>query len=163
LQNLFSLLAGLILGPFLGGAAVLVYLAAGALGAPVFAGAAGGAFTFLRPSGGFLWGYFLAAVISGLIAGRPKTPPVNEYRFPAIVRIIIASLAGMASVYVPGLLWLKKAAGGSWMETLSWGLIPFIIGDAIKLVIAVLISPRIRRTSGRVLRSADISKGSERV
>ena len=60
LQNLFTVLAGLILGPALGAAAVALYLAAGIIGAPVFAGATGGIVRLIGPTGGFLIGYFLA-------------------------------------------------------------------------------------------------------
>ena len=72
LQNLFSVLSGLVLGPVMGSLAVALYLLAGALGAPVFAGATGGFTRFLGPTGGYLVGYLLSALIAGLIAGRPR-------------------------------------------------------------------------------------------
>jgi biotin transport system substrate-specific component len=146
LQNLFALLSGLILGPWLGGAAVAVYLIAGAIGAPVFAGATGGFVRFLGPTGGFLYGYFLAAVLAGLIAGRPrqglKTP---------LWRIIPAAAAGMLVVYVPGLIQLKAVAGLSWAGAFAAGFLPFLIGDTAKAVAAVLISPRLRTLTADVL------------
>jgi biotin transport system substrate-specific component len=143
LQNFFALLSGLILGPLLGSAAVGLYLLAGAIGAPVFAGAAGGFVRFLGPAGGFLFGYFLAALTAGLIAGRPR-PEINTSRR----RIILAVLAGFLIVYGPGVIRLKFAIDKPWNAALAAGFIPFIIGDLIKGAAAVIIAPRLRRIAG---------------
>ncbi|MDR0709979.1 MAG: biotin transporter BioY [Spirochaetaceae bacterium] len=140
LQNLFALLSGLVLGPATGGAAVAVYLAAGAIGAPVFAGATGGFVHFLGPTGGFLYGYFLAAITAGLIAGRPKA----GIKTP-VWRIIAAATAGFLVVYVPGLIQLKAVTGLSWGGTLIAGCLPFLPGDTVKAVVAVLVSSRFRK------------------
>ncbi|MDR1353346.1 MAG: biotin transporter BioY [Treponema sp.] len=145
LQNLFALLSGLVLGPALGAAAVAVYLAAGAIGAPVFAGASGGFVHFLGPTGGFLCGYFFAAAVAGLIAGRPragiKTP---------LWRIILAAAAGFLIVYVPGLIRLKAAASLSWGGTFIAGFLPFLPGDVAKAAAAALISPRLRKLTADI-------------
>jgi biotin transport system substrate-specific component len=139
LQNFFALIAGLILGPLMGGLAVGLYLLAGAIGAPVFAGATGGFVHFLGPTGGFLFGYLLAALSAGLIAGRPragvKTP---------LWRVIPGAVVGILIVYVPGLIRLKYAIDGTWIQTLAAGFLPFVIGDAVKTVAAIIISPRLR-------------------
>jgi biotin transport system substrate-specific component len=146
LQNFFALLSGLILGPALGSAAAGLYLLAGAIGAPVFAGASGGFVRFLGPTGGFLLGYFLAALTAGLIAGRPRP----EKKTP-LWRIILAVLAGFLIVYVPGVLRLKYAIDKPWDAALAAGFIPFIIGDVIKGIAAVIIAPRLRRIAGEHL------------
>jgi biotin transport system substrate-specific component len=142
LQNLFALLAGLILGPVLGAAAVGLYLIAGIIGAPVFAGATGGIARLIGPTGGFLFGYLLAAFTAGLIAGRPRP----GFKTP-IWRIIIAALAGLLIVYVPGVIRLKFAINADWGKALAAGFVPFVLGDAVKGVIAVLIAPRLRRVA----------------
>jgi biotin transport system substrate-specific component len=139
LQNLFCLLAGLALGPFLGAAAVGLYLAAGAIGAPVFAGAAGGIARLLGPTGGFLFGYLLSAFTAGLIAGKPRQGAALSRP-----RLILAVLAGLLVLYVPGIIRLRFALD-SWGKALTAGFIPFIPGDAAKGLIAVLIAPRLRR------------------
>ncbi|MDR1216029.1 MAG: biotin transporter BioY [Treponema sp.] len=140
LQNMFAMLSGLLMGPFLGGGAVLLYLAAGAIGVPVFAGATGGFVNFLSPSGGYLYGYFLSAVIAGLIAGTPrlgvKTP---------LWRIVIAGVLGMLVIYIPGVIQLKIVLSCGWLDAFVFGFFPFLIGDSIKCAAAVAISFRLRR------------------
>ena len=141
LQNLFALLSGLILGPFMGAASVGLYLLAGILGFPVFAGGTGGIARFAGPTGGFLLGYLLAAFTAGLIAGRPG---VDEKKPP--LRIIAAVVVGFLIVYVPGVAWLKISRNLSWAKAFLAGFAPFIIGDVLKGIAAVLIAPRLRRT-----------------
>ncbi|MDR0878365.1 MAG: biotin transporter BioY [Treponema sp.] len=150
LQNLFALLAGLILGPFLGAASVGLFLVAGAVGAPVFSGASGGFTRFLSPTGGFLFGYLLAAFVAGLIAGSPRI----DKKTP-VWRIILAVLAGLLIVYVPGVIRLKYALDAGWLKALTAGFFPFIIGDAVKGVAAVLIAPRLRHLAGEYLDSKE--------
>jgi biotin transport system substrate-specific component len=139
LQNLFIVLAGLVLGPVLGAAAAGLYLLAGALGLPVFAGAVGGAAHFAGPTGGFLAGYFFAALAAGLVAGRPKT----ETRPP---RIILAAICGFLVIYVPGIAWLYRLTG-NWAAAFAAGFFPFLIGDALKAVFAVTAASRLRRAA----------------
>lgn len=146
LQNLFALLAGLVLGPVLGVAAAELYLIAGLIGAPVFAGASGGLARLLGPTGGFLVGYALAAFIAGLIAGLP----VPGKKIP-LWRIILAAAAGLLVVYVPGVAWLKISTGRTWAAALAGGFVPFIPGDAIKGCIAAAAAPRLRRAAAALL------------
>lgn len=140
LQNLFALLAGLVLGPLWGGAAVGLYLLAGILNLPVFAGGTGGIARFAGPTGGFLIGYPLMAIAAGLIAGRPRAG-----RATPLPRLIAAVAAGMLVVYIPGVAWLKTSMNMSWARALMAGFVPFVIGDALKGVAAALIAPRLRR------------------
>ena len=139
LQNLFALLSGLVLGPALGSASIGLYLLAGLLNFPVFAGGSGGIVRFAGPTGGFLIGYLLAAFTAGLIAGRPR----QETKSP-LPRIIAAVIAGFLVVYVPGVAWLKISRSLSWSRALIAGFLPFIAGDALKGIAAVLIAPRLR-------------------
>ncbi|MDR3138148.1 MAG: biotin transporter BioY [Treponema sp.] len=146
LQNLFAVLSGLILGPLWGGAAVALFLIAGALGAPVFAGATGGFAHFFGTTGGFLLGYLVAALTAGFIAGRPRAD-----RRISLPRLILATLAGFLVVYVPGLIWLKIVLDTDWGKALALGFIPFTIGDTLKGIAAVLIAPRLRRAAAEHL------------
>ncbi len=140
LQNLFVVLAGLVLGPALGAAAVAVYLLVGAVGAPVFAGATGGFAHFFGPTGGYLAGYLAAALVAGLVAGKPRP----EVKTPILALAAAAVLAFLA-VYVPGVLRLKAVLGADWSKALAAGFLPFIAGDLVKAAIAVAVAPRLRR------------------
>ena len=146
LQNLFVLLAGLVLGPVMGGAAVVLYLLAGVLGLPVFAGGTAGIARFAGPTGGFLAGYLLAALTAGAIAGRPKAGAVTP-----LPRLIAAVTAGLLVVYVPGVTWLKISMNLDWTRALFMGFFPFAAGDLFKGIAAVLIAPRLRRTAAGLL------------
>ncbi|MDR0494009.1 MAG: biotin transporter BioY [Treponema sp.] len=148
LQNLFALLSGMALGPALGGAAVGLFIAAGAIGVPVFAnnGSPMGFARIAGPSGGYLLGYLLGAFAAGLIMGFPRSGQQTP-----LLRIILAAVAGLLVVYIPGLIRLKLFLDASWTRTLAAGFFPFIIGDAVKGIIAVLITPRLRRAAAQLL------------
>ena len=139
LQNLFIVLSGLVLGPVLGSGAVSLFLLAGALGLPVFSGAGGGIARFASPTGGYLLGYFFAALTAGFAAGKP-------HKNISFFRIVLAATAGFLSVYVPGLLWLYRFTG-NWPKTFAAGFFPFIIGDTIKIAIVSLSAKRLRKTA----------------
>lgn len=145
LQNLFAVLSGLILGPFLGGAAVGLYLLAGIIGFPVFAGGIGGIARFAGPTGGYLPGYLIAAITAGFIAGSPRGGGTS------LPRLIMAVAAGFIVVYVPGVTWLKISRELSWARAFFIGFVPFVIGDILKGVAAVLIAPRLRRITADFL------------
>ena len=153
LQNLMVLLAGLILGPFMGGAAAALFLLAGALNLPVFAGGTGGIARFAGPTGGFLIGYFLMAVTAGAILGRPRAG-----KKAPLPRLIAAIVAGILVVYIPGILWLRFGPTHlSWTKALFAGVgalpFPFVFfaGDALKGIAAGLIAPRLRAIASDLL------------
>ena len=144
LQNLFIVLAGLILGPFMGAASVALYLLAGLLGAPVFAGFTSGIIRFAGPTGGYLIGYLLAALVTGLIVGKPG---INA----SLTRIILAVAAGFLIVYVPGLLWLYHITEMPLNSLFISGFALFLPGDILKGIAAVLIAKRARITAADFL------------
>ena len=144
LQNMFAVLSGLILGPIMGAAAVGIFLLAGILGFPIFSGGTGGIAILAGPTGGYLVGYFLASVLTGLIAGNPS------YKTP-LPRLIIAATAGFIMIYVPGVLWLKNVLNTDWQGAFVFGFFPFIPGDILKAIAAVAIAPRLRRLAADYL------------
>ena len=143
LQNLFIMLAGLLLGPGWGLVATLVYLALGALGLPVFSGGTGGFARFLGPTGGYLVGYIPAVLVMGFVS---RIGAKRRWW-----RDLLALLLGCALVYAAGLPWLKAVIKGSWEKAFAGGLFPFIPGDAIKMVLAVLLAGRLGPLVERVL------------
>lgn len=141
LQNLFALLSGLVLGPLMGTAAVGVYLLVGAVGLPVFAGAKGGVAHFFGPTGGYLLGYALCALVAGTIVGRPRAG-----RSTPLWLIAAAAAAGILAVYLPGVLRLKAVLQADWPKALAVGFLPFVVGDAVKVAAAAAVAGRLRRT-----------------
>lgn len=135
LQNLFVMLAGLLLGGRWGLISVGIYLLSGAVGLPVFAGGTGGIGKFVGPTGGYLLGFAAAAYLIGLISdfGRGRTA-VDA----------LAMVAGTAVIYAFGVPWLKVVTGMSLSKAISVGMLPFLIGDALKIAAAIPIARTLR-------------------
>ena len=145
LQNFFTLLAGLVLGPFLGTASVALFIIAGVIGVPVFSnnGSPMGIARLMGPTGGFYLGYLFSALVAGLVAGFPKQAEKIK-----VWRLVLAVVFGILVVYIPGLIRLKSFLE-TWPQTFAVGFYPFVIGDTIKAIIAGFIAPRLRRTAAR--------------
>lgn len=152
MQNMIAVLASVILGGFGGLFSVLIFITAGALGLPVYSGATGGVAHLLGPTGGFIIGYIFAALAAGLISGVPS---VSEKSFSrrSVLKLTLASLAGFAVLYIPGVLWFMHVTGKPFGATMAACVVPFIPGDIIKLVLTVLIAAKLRPVSARYLSS----------
>ena len=131
LQNLFVLLAGLLLGGWWGVASVAVYLLAGAAGLPVFSGARGGPGHLVGPTGGYLIGYLPAVFVVGLISHRGRFTVLAD---------VVAMVVGSLIVYALGVAWLKIVTGMTLGKTMAAGVYPFVFGDAVKIAAAVPIA-----------------------
>lgn len=142
LQNMLVVLTGLMLGPVWGVAATVLFLAAGALGLPVFSGGTGGVARLIGPTGGFLYGYALATLAAGLIAQRPK----YGVRTP-VLRLVLATVLGFVVMYIPGVLHFMRVMDKTFSQTMTLCVIPYIPGDIIKMVVAVLLSSKLRTTA----------------
>jgi len=158
LQNLFVLLAGLLLGWRWAAVSVGVYLFIGLIGLPVFSGGSGGFAHFLGPTGGYLVGFLAAAAVAGLIANGtgPARWQLPQKPVPAawnLLRDVAAVIAATVVVYAFGLPWLKAVAGLSWAKAAAAGVLPFIAGDLLKAAAAVaavrLLEPVLRTAAGR--------------
>ena len=145
LQNLFVLLAGLILGSRWGVVSMGIYLLVGAIGIPVFAGAKGGIAHFIGPTGGYLFGFLLASYVTGYISEHSKHHLSAE---------ILAVTLGSLAIYALGVPWLKIAAGLTWGKALSLGMLPFVIGDTVKAAAAVVLARTLRPLVARQLEPA---------
>ncbi|NIA67526.1 biotin transporter BioY [Pelagibius litoralis] len=132
----FGVLAiGMAYGWRLGAVTVLLYLAQGAMGLPVFAGTPEkgiGLLYMAGPTGGYLLGYVLAAAACGGLAERGWDRNV----FTAGLAMLIASVL----MYLPGLFWLGVLFGWD-KPILAWGLIPFIPGDLLKMALVAASLP----------------------
>ena len=132
LQTFAVFLIGLTYGWRLGGITVALYLLEGALGLPVFSGGKGGMIVFMGPTAGYLVGFLLAATACGWFAERGFD---RSY-----FKLLVALLVGNVLLYASGLLWLGTLIGWD-KPVLEYGLYPFIGGDLLKIVMAVLLLP----------------------
>ena len=141
-QTLGVLLVGSALGAWRGGAAMLAYLAEGAAGLPVFAGGQGGVhwITSAAPSGGFLWGFVLAAVVIGGLAQLGWDRGLGS--------AIGAMLVGEVIIFSFGIPWLGNAVGYSAEQALAAGLYPFVLGEVLKIMLAAGLLPAAWRLVG---------------
>jgi biotin transport system substrate-specific component len=131
-QTFAVLLVGAALGSKRGIASMVLYLALGALGLPFFAGGAHGLKVVIGATGGYLVGFIISAYIIGLFAERGLERSVSTSLIPFLVGTII--------IYACGVTWLAVILG-SFSKAIALGLVPFLIGDAIKLVAAALALP----------------------
>ena len=139
-QTLGVLLVGASYGPGLGTVTVLLYLAMAVLGLPVLApdadGSHAGGLEVLRAlsaTGGYLWGFVLAAGLVGWLARRGWDRTLRS--------AIGAMLFGSVVIYAVGVPWLMKAASLPLEQGLELGLYPFVIGDLLKLLAAAGLLP----------------------
>ena len=130
-QTLVVLLIGMTYGPRLGGITIAAYLFEGALGLPVFAGGAAGVAVLMGPTAGYLFGFLLAAIAMGYLAERGTGRTV--------VSTIAAMVIGNCVIYLCGALWLANFIG--FAQAIAAGVLPFLYGDALKLVVATGLMP----------------------
>ena len=116
-----------------------LFLSMGAVGLPVFAGFRGGPAALFGPTGGYLLGYVCAA---GLIAA------LREKADCPAGRLGILTL-GLLACYIPGTLWLMMLTGRTAAEALPLAVYPFLPGDAVKIIAAAMLAPKLREALRR--------------
>jgi biotin transport system substrate-specific component len=131
-QTFAVLLVAAALGSKRGAAAMAFYIALGTVGLPVFAGGASGMTYLSGATLGYLIGFVLAAYVMGLLAERGLERNVRTSIIPFFVGTVI--------IYACGVTWLAIVLG-SFSKAFAAGLVPFLIGDAIKLIAASLALP----------------------
>ena len=138
-QTLGILLAGALLGARRGTATVALYIAEGAAGLPFFAGGRAGIAVLAGPTAGYLIGFIAAVWIIGTLADR------GAMRKPAPAAATMLAATGM--IYLLGCSWLSRFVGTE--HLLAVGVYPFVVGDLLKVIVAVLVASlvtsRIRR------------------
>ncbi|MQC25897.1 MAG: biotin transporter BioY [Chloroflexi bacterium] len=130
-QTLGVLLVGMTLGSRRGALSMLAYLGEGALGLPVFAAGNASLAYMLGPTGGYLLGFVAAAWLVGALAERGFDR--------SLPRTFLAFALGSAVIYLFGLAWLARFV--PWPGTLAAGMTPFLVGDAVKALVAALLLP----------------------
>jgi biotin transport system substrate-specific component len=141
LQTLAIMLVGLTFGSRLGALTVVAYLVEGAIGLPVFANAMNGA-AFFGPTAGFLVGFVGLAWLVGFAAEKGLAK--------GVLGTAVAGIAASALLYIPGIAWPMSLANLSGIEAgwigrefgayyWTYFMAPFLIGDAVKAILAALI------------------------
>lgn len=118
----------------------LIYLLIGLIGIPVFSGFTGGPAKFLGPTGGYLIGFLFLELILGLFL---TISPNN------IFLAFLGMLLGNAACYLFGTAWLAYQNNLSFSAALAIGVLPFLPGDFIKIIIALIICPQVRKRLNR--------------
>lgn len=114
--------------------ACCLYLIIGAVGIPVFSGFSGGFGKLLGPTGGYLLGYLCIPLIAGIII-----TPNRQRTFTCAAALFISTLF----CYLLGTVWLAFQTHLSFLSALSLGVLPFLPGDMCKIILVLLLGPRI--------------------
>jgi len=135
-QTFFLNTAAVLLGGSLGALSQFIYVMLGVVGIPVFSGGKAGIGVIFGPTGGYLLGFIIAAFIIGEIAGAKRGAGIFWH--------IFAMLVGMVIIYSLGITQLALVAKISFKKALAIGVLPFIPGDIIKILLAAIISSRLK-------------------
>jgi biotin transport system substrate-specific component len=136
LQTLFLALAAVLLGGRLGALSQIIYVLLGVIGLPVFAGGKAGFGVLIGPSGGYLIGFIAGAYVIGKLTEISKRP--NAVMLGVYIAI------GYLVVYLLGVCQLILIARFTVLKALTLGVVPFLIGDLIKIIAVVIIALNIR-------------------
>lgn len=130
MQTFGVLLALGLLGGKRGTISILCYLFLGAAGLPVFSGFRGGIGAILGPTGGYLWGFLATGLVFWAL---------EKWSRP------LAMIAGIATCYACGTVWYMTYTGGALAAVLAQTVLPYLIPDAVKLILALRLTRRLKR------------------
>ncbi len=133
MANFVLLLATCLLGERLGFLCCVAYLLLGIAGVPVFAGFGAGLGMLIGPTGGYLVGYVPMVVLAGVFSGR-----------------VTGLVLGILADYVFGTVWLWHTSGVPLVAACIAGVVPFVPGDVIKIILLYLLVPKLRVRLGRI-------------
>jgi len=136
LATLAVFLAGGLLGAKYGVISQVVYVILGAIGLPVFANFTGGIGVITGPTGGYIIGFIAAAWITGLIVTKTS----GKFLWN-----IVAMIAGLALCYALGTIWFIYLTKTGLAAALLMCVVPFLIGDALKIIAASILVNRLRK------------------
>lgn len=143
-QTLGVMLAGAVLGSYRGALAVLLFELLALVGLPILASGKGGLAVFTGPTAGYLIGWIFGAYVVGLVI--EKLPKINL----AVSATLGFVLGGIVTVYIPGILWVSYSLNLP-LVPVALGNLVFLIGDSVKIVLAVLILLGIRSANPKLL------------
>jgi len=151
-------LAAGTLGPKFGTISVALYVALGAIGLPVFSQYRGGFQMIAGATGGFIIGFILCAFVVGLIIElfRKKIEPrVSKKSLRMVLMYVFYALGmviGTVLLYTCGTVWFMFVTGNTLTASLGLTVVPFLFGDALKIILACIAAPQLRAAIGRLPR-----------
>ena len=129
-------LAGALLGAKWGALSITAYALLGVVGAPVFAGFSSGPAVLFGKTGGYILGYILCALLVGLLSRRIGFNAKG---------LVIAMVVGVAACYIFGTIWFMAITGMNLQLSLTYYVLPFLPGDAVKIALATFLALRLRK------------------
>lgn len=138
LQTLAVLLVGAATGPTRASLAMMIYIVVGTLGMPWFAGGDSG---WGGASFGYVLGFAVAAPLVGALAARGGDRTV--------LRTVALMILGNLAIYICGVAWLTASTGAGLPKALLLGVVPFLVGDLLKIAVAATVLPGAWRLVGR--------------
>lgn len=150
-QTLVVLMIGMAYGSRLGSATVLAYLFEGGMGLSVFANGTAGWAVIMGPTGGYLAGFVVAAFVLGRLAER------GMGRGP--ISTALAMAIGTVIIYAAGVSWLGQFIGFD--KAIAGGMMPFLYGDALKLIVAAGLMPLAWRAVRALSRDGGAGAGTD--
>jgi len=135
-QVFFTLLAGAILGAWLGALSQLIYILLGCIGLPVFAGGSSGLGVVFGPTGGYLFGFVIGAYLIGRMVGIRQNP--------GYLWFLASMLLGVALIYLLGMIQLMMVTRMTLQKALAVGVLPFVGIDLIKAIVAALVARKFK-------------------
>ncbi len=145
LQGAFVIMAGLTLGPWMGAASVLIYLALGLAGLPVFT--AGGGFDYvLKPTFGYLLGFVLSAWITGYLFERSKKKNLLSAFLAGVAGVFAVYLLGVPYFYIIKCIYLGTSVSAYTLFVLCF--LIFVPGDIITMTAGAYLVLRLKKIKG---------------
>ncbi len=125
-----------LFGAKVGGLSQFIYVLLGAIGVPVFAGFTGGYAIILGPTGGYIIGYIVGAIVIGLL---------KELLHRTVLGYAISMLLGLLSCYILGTVWFIFITKTNLISAIILCVLPYIPGDLMKIVLAIFLIKRLER------------------
>lgn len=145
LATLAVFMAGGLLGSKYGLLAECVYVLCGGFGLPVFAGFRGGPSVLVGATGGFIVGYLVCALVVGLLVERVYHTELSQTR--RIIYTVLSLTAGLFCCYALGMAWFMFLTGSGLLAGLMGCVVPFLIGDGLKIALATALIDRLRKVN----------------
>lgn len=136
LCNLSILLAAYVLGPWWGTVSVAIYILLGVVGLPVFSAGGAGVAKVIGPTGGYIFGYLFLSLFTGLFVKKFKGN---------LIFSIVGMLIGLIVLYFFGTVWYITVTNVDVKAAIAACVLPFLPGDAIKIVIALFVGLQLQR------------------